>query len=404
MLIFEFQINCMYPTLSDLLRDLFGINIPLPFPTFGFLVALAFLAAAYLFTVELKRKEAIGWLKSRVVSVKVGEKASTLDLLSNALLGFVFGFKIVEAFFHYSELVANPQTFLFSSRGNFVGGLIGAAIFGYMKFREKDKEKLAVPKLVKQEVHPYELVGNMTMIAAVAGILGSKLFHNLENFGDFIADPIGALVSFSGLSIYGGLIVGGGAVLYYAVKNGLTWIHVADACAPGLMASYGIGRIGCQLAGDGDWGMPNTAAKPEWMSFLPDWMWAFHYKGNVLNIDLGEPGRPVEIVENGIVLIYEGNAWPTPFYETLMAFAIFGILWSIRKKISVPGVIFSLYLAFNGIERFMIERIRINPDYPIFGGATQAEIIAVTMLIFGLLGVVYFTKNKNKFLPKTASD
>lgn len=389
----------MYPTLSDLLRDLFGLNIPLPFPTFGFFVAIGFIVAAYFFTEEMKRKEANKLLFSRLVDVKIGEKASTWDLISNGLLGFLVGFKFLEAVFNYSALVENPQTFLFSSRGNFIGGLLGAALFAWMKFREKDKEKLATPKMVKQRVHPHELVGNMTMIAAIAGILGSKIFHNLENLSEFAADPIGALVSFSGLSIYGGLIVGGGAVLYYAVKNGLTWIHVADACAPGLMLAYGVGRIGCQMSGDGDWGMPNTALKPEWMSFLPDWMWAFHYKGNVLNIDLGEPGRPVEIIENGMTLIYEGNAWPTPFYETVMAFIIFGILWSLRKKISVPGVIFSLYLAFNGVERFMIEKIRINPDYPIFGGATQAEIIAVLMVVFGLLGILYFTKNKQKFIP-----
>lgn len=387
----------MYPTISDAIRDLFGINIPLPFPSFGFFVAIAFLVGAYLFTLEMKRKEQLGWLKSFRTKVKVGEKASTWELVSNGIIGFLIGFKLLEAFIDYTSLVENPQEFIFSSKGNFLGGILGAIAFSYLKYREKEKQKLDHPKLIEQEVHPHELVGNMTMIAAIAGILGSKLFHNLENLDQFAADPIGALVSFSGLSIYGGLIVGGGAVLYYAVKKGLTWIHVADACAPGLMAAYGIGRIGCQVAGDGDWGMPNDSPKPEWMSFLPDWMWAYDYPNNVLGVDLKEDFHSM-----GLESI-TGNAWPTPFYETVMAAIIFGILWALRKKIQIPGVIFSLYLIFNGIERFLIEKIRINPDYHFFGiEATQAEIISVALFLSGIAGIYYFSKNREQYIPKTA--
>src|SRR5690606_37354002 len=219
----------------------------------------------------------------------------------------------------------------------------------------------------------------------------------LANIEEFMADPIGSLLSFSGLSIYGGLIRGGGAVLWYAAKNGLNWIHVADACAPGLMAAYGVGRIGCQLAGDGDWRQPNDAPKPDWMSFLPDWMWAYDYPNNVLGINLQEDFHRMG---------YEsltGNAWPTPFYETLMATIIFAILWSLRKKIAIPGFIFSLYLSFNGVERFVIEKIRINPDYHFLGiEATQAELIANTMFIAGIAGLFYFSKNKEKYTPKLA--
>jgi prolipoprotein diacylglyceryltransferase len=385
----------MYPTLSDMLRDLLGISIPLPFPTFGFFVALAFLAAAYFFTRELKRKEALGWLKARQVRVKVGEKASMLELLGNALIGFLTGFKLVEAFLHYDLFVENPQQFIFSSKGSFLGGVLGAALFAYLKYREKEKDRLAEPKLIEQTLHPHELVGNMTMIAAIAGILGAKVFHNLENLNDFMEDPIGALVSFSGLSIYGGLIVGGASVLYYAAKNGLKWIHVADACAPGLMAAYGIGRIGCQLAGDGDWGMPNDAPKPDWMGALPDWMWAYDYPNNVLGIDLQSDFLAMGLEST------TGNAWPTPFYETLMATVIFAILWSLRKKITIPGIIFSLYLVLNGIERFLIEKIRINPDYHFFGiEATQAELIAVLLFLSGVFGLYYFSKNRTAYLPK----
>lgn len=387
----------MYPTLADLIKDLFGINLPLPFPTFGFFVALAFLTAAYFFTKELKRKEKLGWLSSTTIKEKIGEKASVFELLSNALIGFIIGFKLVGVFTNYDLFAENPQAFIFSGEGNFLGGLLAAAFFGWSKYREKEKQKLEVPKMVDREMHPHEWVGNMTLIAAVGGIVGAKIFHNLENLNDFLADPLGALVSFSGLSIYGGLIVGGASVLYYAAKKGLKWVHVADACAPGLMAAYGVGRIGCQLAGDGDWGQPNDAPKPEWMSFLPDWMWAFDYPNNVLGIDLQEDFRRMG---------YEsitGNAWPTPFYETIMAGIIFLILWNLRKRIAIPGFIFSLYLSLNGIERFLIEKIRINPNYDLgIIQATQAELIAVLMFVFGIVGMIYFSKHKEKYIPETA--
>jgi len=385
----------MYPTLADLIKDLFGINLPLPFPTFGFFVALSFLAAAYFFTKELKRKELLGWLKSTRQKEMVGEKASTLELLSNALFGYVLGFKVLGIFTSYDLFAENPQHFIFSAEGNILGGIAGAILFAWLRYREKEKEKLEVPKMVEREVHPYEWVGNMTMIAAIGGILGAKIFHNLENIDEFMADPFDALVSFSGLSIYGGLIVGGVSVLLYANSKGLKWVHVADACAPGLMAAYGIGRIGCQLSGDGDWGQPNDAPKPEWMGFLPDWMWAFDYPNNVLGIDLKE-----DFMRMGYESV-SGNAWPTPFYETIMAGIIFAILWSLRKKIAIPGFIFFLYMSLNGVERFFIEKIRINPKYDLgFIQATQAEIIAVLMFISGIVGIYYFNKNKEKYIPQ----
>ena len=383
----------MYPTISDALRDLFGINIPLPFPTFGFFVALAFLFGAYFFSKELKRKEQLGLLHPTITRVRKGEKATTSELLMNALFGFIIGYKILEMLLHYSDLVADPQAFILSTRGNLLGGLLGAALFAYLKYRDKEKEKLDKAITVEEKVRPHEHVGNMTLIAAIGGILGAKIFHNLENLQEFSVDPIAVLLSFSGLSIYGGIIIGGAAVLYYAHKNGLKVVHVADASAPGLILAYGVGRIGCQVAGDGDWGMPNDAPMPDWLSFLPEWMWAYDYPNNVLNVNVQDYFHRM-----GLESI-TGNAWPTPFYETVMAFIIFGILWSLRKKIRIPGILFSLYMVLNGVERFLIEKIRINPDYHFLGiEITQAELISVLMMVFGLIGIFYFTNKKEKYL------
>ena len=209
----------MYPTISHLIYDLFGINIPLPIQTFGFFVALAFLAAAYTLSLELKRKESQGFLFSVKVKEILGKSLNTFDVLNSLILGFVIGFKSVEAVFNYSDLVANPQEFILSTRGSIEGGIIIAIISTYLKWKESDKSKLKTPKEIEKTVHPYELAGNMTMIAAISGIIGAKIFHNLENIDIFLLDPIGQLISFSGLTFYGGLIAGAAFWLFGMLKN-----------------------------------------------------------------------------------------------------------------------------------------------------------------------------------------
>jgi prolipoprotein diacylglyceryltransferase len=381
----------MFPYLSDLINYLFGFSFSFPLPMFGFMVALAFIAANYCFVIEMKRKEADGLLSSSIIKVIKGAKASVQDLVSNGIYGFILGFKVGGIVLDYNEVIKDLPGYVMSLEGSLIGGIVVAGVMVYLKYREAEKQRLPEPKEVEEIMHPYQHVATMTFIAAIGGILGAKLFDAFEDLERLAADPIGVIFSGSGLSIYGGLIIGGGAVIYYAYKKGLKIVHVIDSCAPGLMLAYGIGRIGCQLAGDGDWGVPNDAPMPEFLSFLPEWMWAFDYPGNV----------------NGVVLLDDfhrmglesitGKAWPTPFYETVMALAIFGILWSLRKKLTAPGTIFSLYLIFNGIERFFIEKIRINPDYNIFGlQATQAEIIAVLMFIAGVVGVWYSNKLNKK--------
>ena len=106
-----------------------------------------------------------------------------------------------------------------------MGGIFIAALSVYLKWTTNQKSKLATPKEIEKTVHPYELVGNMTMIAAVSGIIGAKIFHNLENMGEFLADPIGQLMAFSGLTFYGGLIFGTIAVILYANKYNIKILY-----------------------------------------------------------------------------------------------------------------------------------------------------------------------------------
>ena len=380
----------MYPTISHLIYDLFGINIPLPIQTFGFWVAMAFLSAALVISTELKRKEKEGLISSIKIKEIIGEKLKISELISSLIGGFIIGFKGVECIFYYSELVANPQEFILSTRGNFFGGIIISSISLYLKWNENQKTRLEKPKEIQKTVHPFELVGNMTMIAAISGVIGAKIFHNLENIDVFLNDPFGQLISFSGLTFYGGLITGAISVIWYAKKYHIKIKHLIDSAAPALILSYGVGRIGCQMSGDGDWGIDNLNPKPEWMSFLPDWMWSYNFPHNVINA-----GIPIEGCTGRFCMQLANPVWPTAFYEVVMSLIIFGILWSIRKHIKVPGALFCIYLVFNGFERFLIEKIRINTEYNMLGGITQAEIISFCLILIGIIGCTVLYKKKS---------
>ena len=381
----------MYPTISHLLFDLFGINIPLPIQTFGFWVAIAFLAASYVITKELKRKEEEGFLNSSSVKIIIGKPLSTYEILISIVSGFLIGFKLIEAFFHYSDLVANPQDFILSFRGNLYGGILISILSVYLKWNENKKTRLVTPKEIKKTIHPYELVGNITIIAAVSGIIGAKVFHNLENFGAFLADPISQLISFSGLTFYGGLIVGAFSVIWYTKRYKINTLQLIDAAAPALILAYGIGRIGCQMSGDGDWGIDNLSPKPEWLAILPDWMWSYTFPNNVIN-----SGVLIEGCVGNFCRELSNPVWPTAFYEVVMCLLIFCFMWSIRKNIKVPGVLFCIYLILNGIERFLIEKIRVNTEYNILGGITQAEIISACLVFIGLIASIYLLRDSKK--------
>ncbi len=143
-----------------------------------------------------------------------------------------------------------------------------------------------------------------------------------------------------------------------------------DAGAPALMLGYGIGRVGCHLAGDGDWGIAaDLAAKPD---FLPMWLWAETYPNNILGMTLPT-----------------GGVYPTSVYEFVACSALFGLLWVLRKHSFRAGWLFMVYLFLNGLERFSIEQIRVNRKMDLLGiDITQAELISLVLLVVGLTGTI----------------
>ena len=381
----------MYPNLYYLIEDLFGIKLSALrlVNSFGFFVALAFIASGYVLYAEIKRKEALGEFGSIEEKVIVGAPASLSELVTNFFFGFVFGYKIIGAFTIENSL-NNTQAFILSLQGNFVAGMAVGVLVAYLKWREKDKAKLAKSETRKVLVWAHDRVGDVVLQAALWGFIGAKIFHNLENIDDLIKDPIGSLISFSGLTFYGGLILATIGVIVYIKKYEIRVIHFADAMAPTMLFAYAAGRIGCHISGDGDWGIPNVAPKP--FTWLPDWMWAYNYPHNVVNDGVRIPDCVGNYCNALPVPVY-----PTTFYEIIIMFILFLVMWSFRKKITQPGILTGIYFIFAGSERFFIEKIRINnkmaslPFQP-----TQAELISTILIV---LGFIFLVMSK-KWFPK----
>ena len=371
----------MYPTLYHAFKDLFGVDLNFlkPVNSFGLFVAIAFLSAALLFKKEIIRKEKEDLLSSKFIIAIEGKKASVKELMGLFMIGFMIGFKILYPFYDASVL-NDFKHYIISWKGSLFGGIaigLGLALHNYY---QSEKTKLPAPVEVEKEVKPHEHISSITLLALVFGFLGAKFFAWLEDpvpLSEFLHDP------FRGLTIYGGLIAASVACIIYIRKQKLHVFHMLDAVSPALMLAYGIGRLGCHFSGDGDWGIKNTAAKPDLISILPDWIWCYDYPNNVINQGI----RMQDCMYSDYCYKLATPVFPTPIYEFVLCLGIFGLLMYLRKKIKLTGFIFISYLFFNGIERFTIELIRVNETYNLFGFlVTQAQIISTLFILMSFIG------------------
>jgi phosphatidylglycerol---prolipoprotein diacylglyceryl transferase len=376
----------MYPTLYHALYDLFGVDWSWAklLNSFGFFVAIAFVIASYTLGLELKRMQDKGIFPKEKRKLITGLPPQWGDIGSSALMGFILGWKFLYLFMNSDQLFqpgSTPQRHIFSLEGYLWLGLLTGAAFGAARFYDYKKKQLPQPKEEVEEMSAAEYTGTITFLAAIGGLTGAKLFHLFENpseFKEFFSQP--SLESFiSGLTVYGGLIVGAIVVLTWAWRKGWSLWHLCDAATPSMILGYGIGRIGCQVSGDGDWGIVNSAPAPSW---LPQWLWSYAYPNNVNGE--GIPLIPCDPHFEGYCTVLPQGVFPTPVYETTMALLIFGFLWMMRKKFRTPGIITGLYLVLNGSERLLIEQIRVNNKFPLLGmQVTQAEMIATLFILCG---------------------
>lgn len=205
-----------------------------------------------------------------------------------------------------------------------------------------------------------ELASAMVFAAAVGGLLGARLLFIVEEWERFVRTPWEFVFSGSGFTWYGGMFGGALAVSLLIRRQRIPWLQAADICAPGLALAYGIGRLGCHVAGDGDWGVVSDAP------------WAVAYTNAIIGWVHPITGVPYP---PGV------RVHPTSIYELAESLVVFGILWPMRKKGYPDGTIFWLYLILAGLARFVVEFWRVNPVVGL--GMTQAQWFS---LISALLG------------------
>jgi len=212
---------------------------------------------------------------------------------------------------------------------------------------------------------PVDWAYEMGFAALVGGLVGSRLDFIIENYSDVKHDLFGNLFSGSGLVWYGGVIGGAIGVFLWAWWRGFLTLALLDLAAPALAVGYAIGRCGCQLSGDGDYG---KAWNGPWAMAYPDGT------------------KPTD-----------QTVHPTPVYETLTMGIVALVLWRLRDRFT-NGTLFALYLLLAGTERFLVEFIRRNSDVAI--GLTFAQLLSLAMMIAG--GVWLLLAYRRTLTPATA--
>ncbi|EDM36959.1 hypothetical protein PBAL39_18834 [Pedobacter sp. BAL39] len=368
----------MFPTISYLLEYLFGVPINLPIPTFGVFVVLAFVLSYFTFYSEFKRKERVGVIAT-FEQPFFNNGATAADYAEYGLLGFLLGFKVIGACFDLDLFWQSPLKYIFSLQGSWLAGTLICLLFSYLIYWYRKQEMLENNRKTTIVVHPYQLMPKLMIWTAVWGFLGAKVFNFLENVQLYSSYSFAHYLQYSGLTFLGGLTFGAMTYLYIGHKSGMRLIDLADIGSPGMMVAYGVGRIACQLSGDGDWGIVNNTEKP--FLWLPDWMWSFRFPYNVLN-----EGSYISGCAGNYCTILPHGVFPTSFYESVLILTAFFIIWINRNRIRLPGLMFSIYLLVIGLERLLIEEIRLNYRYEVFGmHLSQAQMVSLLFILLGLL-------------------
>ena len=231
-------------------------------------------------------------------------------------------------------------------------GPVGIHSYGLMLATAFITVAFVIQSELKRRGFVPELASTIVMAAAIGGIVGAKIYSALLD-GQITFQE---LFSTSGLVWYGGFIGGFLAVIIVVLRSSNPFLPTIDIIGPTGILGYGIGRIGCFLAGDGDYGPPSD---------LP---WAMAFPNGTVPTD---------------VLVH-----PTPIYETLLSCAFFGILWSQRRRFeATPGALLGASLVLLGVERFIAEFWRITPR--VLGWMSAAQLFSIAAFIIGIALILW---------------
>jgi phosphatidylglycerol:prolipoprotein diacylglycerol transferase len=219
-------------------------------------------------------------------------------------------------------------------------------------------------ELKRRHYNP-ELASSLVFAAAVGGLVGARLLFIVENWNNFVSAPMNYIFTGAGFTWYGGFLGGTLAVSWLVKRNGLAWLDGADIAAPALAVAYGIGRLGCHFAGDGDWGS------------VTDVPWGVAYVNAIIGWVDPNTGEPYP---RGV------RVHPTPLYEFASSAAIFAVLKILGAKNYAAGTIAWVYLILSGFARFMVEFWRINPT--IAFGLSEAQLFSLALTAIGLGGLM----------------
>src|SRR3990172_2371458 len=189
----------------------------------------------------------------------------------------------------------------------------------------------------------------VVLIAIISELVGGKILFILENWHEFLEQPFRIALSPAGSTYYGGFILGLVVFYIYLKKKKIPFLFAADTVAPLLTVAYAFGRMGCHLAGDGDYGTPTD---------LP---WGTNYENGTMPPSTMFRGSEIAKSFPGGIVPDNTPLHPTPIYEFLTMVIIFFILWQLRKKAWPDGKLFTVYLVLAGLERLFVEFIRFNP-------------------------------------------
>lgn len=209
---------------------------------------------------------------------------------------------------------------------------------------------LLIARRLRELDKPVDWAYELVFAALVGGVVGARGYFVLQNYSEIKHDLIGTIFSGSGLIWYGGAVGGAIAVLAWMRWRHALELRMFDMTATALALGYAIGRIGCQVSGDGDYGIRSS---------LP---WAMGYPHGTVPTPAGV------------------RVQPTPIYETVSMCLVAYLLWWLRDRVR-PGVVFALYMLLSGFERFLVEFIRRNKE--VFVGLTAAQIESVVLMVVG---------------------